>query len=163
MIHSPSGFQDWTERTSSRQQQVGVNHRLQRNALGAALILRQAIPNEESSLKVGALPQQILHQWIGFEVIPLVIGGAIPKGLQGIRNCHHRVNHRQTSNDWVNDKTDHDLLVNLFSLLLDFACDFVAVATKRSDAPIGCNSKSSTSLQGLGFELLHQHIHGNLG
>ena len=99
---------------------MGVNHRLENNGFGAALILRHTITDQQCSFQIGAFTQQIFHQWIGLEEVPLVIGGAIPKSLQGIGNGHNRINHRRTTNDWVNYKTAHKALVDLFGLLLDF-------------------------------------------
>ena len=69
---------------------MGVNNRLERNALGGPLIVGHTVANQQGSLQVGALAQQILHQRIGLEQIPLVIRGAVPKSLQGIGNRHNR-------------------------------------------------------------------------
>ena len=73
-----------------RQQQMGVNHRLKDDGSGSALILWHTIAHQQRSFQIGAFTQQIFHQWIGLEEVPLVIGGAIPKSLQGIGNGHNR-------------------------------------------------------------------------
>ena len=57
---------------------MGVNHRLEDDGSGAALILRHTIADQQRSFQIGAFTQQIFHQWIGLEEVPLVIGGAIP-------------------------------------------------------------------------------------
>lgn len=108
---------------------MGINHRLKNDGSGTALIVGQTITNQQCSFQIGAFAQQILDQWIGLKEVPLVIGGAVSKSLQGIGNCHNRINHRQTTSDWVNYKTAHKALVNLFRLLLDFSRDSVTADT----------------------------------
>ena len=47
-----------------------------------AVVGLECIPHEQCGFKIGALPQQIPHQGVGLEVVPLVISGSIPKSLK---------------------------------------------------------------------------------
>ena len=61
---------------------MGVNDRLQSNALGVALVLGKSITNEQGSFEIRALAEKISHQRVGLEQVPLIVSGSVPKSLK---------------------------------------------------------------------------------
>ena len=52
------------------------------------------VANKEGRFQIRAFGQKVLDQRVRLQALPLISGGAVPEGLQGISDCHDRVNHR---------------------------------------------------------------------
>lgn len=105
---------------SGHKKQTSI-HRRRQPLLSAAAntIDSRLIADQPGCLQIGTSTDQVAHQRVGFQAIPLLVGSAIAQRLQGVGNSRYGVRHRATNSNWVNSRTATRPLAHLFRLLLD--------------------------------------------